>query len=126
MATKSHPTAEELFSGIKAQDPTAHEPCLSLATVYNTLEAFTACGLARKIPSPSGSGPCRYDADTSEHVHFATSDGRVVDVPLDLSRRLLEQIPPTMLAEIEERMGIKVRGVTLQVVGCPQPLPMAE
>ena len=97
VGSKVHPTAEELFSSVKAC-----EPGLSLATVYNTLEAFTACGLARRLPCPAG--PCRYDADTTEHVHITTPDGKVVDLPHDLSRRLLEQ-----------RTGMKINALQVQV-----------
>jgi Fur family transcriptional regulator, peroxide stress response regulator len=115
-ATRAHPTAEELLHSVRNS-----EPGLSLATVYNTLEAFTACGLARRIPCPAGAGPCRYDADTSEHVHITTPDGRVIDLPHDLSQKLLEHLPPEILDEIEDRMGLKVSGVSVQVVGVDGP-----
>lgn len=108
MASKLHPTAEELFSSVRAL-----EPGLSLATVYNTLEAFTARGLARRLPCPAG--PCRYDADTSEHVHITTPDGRLLDLPCDLSRRLLAGVPDDLLAEIEVRTGMKIDALQVQV-----------
>jgi Fe2+ or Zn2+ uptake regulation protein len=111
-ATRAHPTAEELLHSVRHT-----EPGLSLATIYNTLEAFTACGLARRIPCPSGSGPCRYDADISDHVHITTPDGRVIDLPHDLSRKLLEHVPVEILAEVEQRMGLKVSGMSVQVIG---------
>jgi Fur family peroxide stress response transcriptional regulator len=113
-ATKSHPTADELFNSVK-------EDGLSLATIYNTLDAFTEVGLVRRIPSSSGSGPCRFDADTTDHVHLATPDGRVHDVPNDLSRQLLAGIPASSIADLERRMGIKVAGLTVQVTARTQP-----
>jgi Fe2+ or Zn2+ uptake regulation protein len=108
-ATKSHPTAEELHQSIAFEG-------LSLATVYNTLEALTAAGLARRMPCPSGSGAARYDAQTHEHVHVALCDGRLVDLPPDLSDRMLSGLPRNVLDEIERRLGVRVGGVSVQVV----------
>jgi Fe2+ or Zn2+ uptake regulation protein len=108
-ATRMHPTAEELFSSVRAI-----EPGLSLATVYNTLDALTACGLVRRLPCPSGA--CRFDAEMHDHVHLSTSDGRIIDAPEDLSGRLLGAIAPEVIAELEQRMGVRVRGLSLQVV----------
>ena len=109
--SKAHPTAEDLHLAVHATDPG-----LSLATLYNTLEAFLACGLGRKLPAADGSGPCRYDADTAPHVHLATDDGRVLDVPPDLSERLLACVSPELIGEIESRMGVRVRRLNVQVV----------
>jgi len=109
-ASTAHPTAEELYLAVRAQDPG-----LSLATVYNTLEAIVSCGMGRKI-STAGSGPCRYDADISPHVHLATGDGRVVDVPDDLSARLLAGLCPKVVHELEQRLGVSVSWLNLQVV----------
>lgn len=113
-ATKAHPTAEELFHAV--QDC---EPGLSLATVYNTLEAFTECGLVRRIPCSSGSGAARYDADMNEHVHIAMTDGRIVDVPHDLSSQLLNSLPESVLDDLERRLGVRVEGLNIQIVAGP-------
>lgn len=113
-ATKTHPTADELFQSVKAKDES-----LSLATVYNTLEAFSEVGLVRRIPCAVGSGPCRFDADTTDHVHLATPDGRIQDVPDDLSRDLLAAIPAAAVADLERRMGVTVSGLTVQVTARP-------
>jgi len=110
-ATKSHPTAEELFNTVQHA-----EPGLSLATVYNTLDAFSECGLVRRVPCPSGSGACRYDADMREHVHVTTGDGRIMDVPDDLGAQLLGSIPKTVLKDLEERLGVRIEGVNIQIV----------
>ena len=115
-ATKCHPTADELFQTVKSGDAS-----LSLATVYNTLEAFTEVGLARRIPCPVGTGPSRFDADTTDHVHLALADGQVRDVPHDLSRQLLSGIPASVVADLERRMGVRVAGLTVQVVARPDP-----
>lgn len=109
-SVKSHPTAEELHQMV---GPTLGAG-LSLATVYNTLEAFTARGLCRRIPCPGG--PCRYDAQMHDHVHVTTPDGRLFDVPEDLSRALLAGVPSATLREVERRLGIRVAGLSVQVV----------
>ncbi len=105
----SHPTAEELHRRVLAV-----EPGLSLATVYNTLEALTCCGLARRH---AAGGCCRFDAVTSPHVHLQTSDKGLVDVPQDLSARLLAGVSAEVLAEIEERMGVRIVHLSVNVVG---------
>ena len=114
-ATKTHPTADELFQSVKAKDES-----LSLATVYNTLEAFSEVGLVRRIPCTTGAGACRFDADTTDHVHLATPDGRIQDVPDDLSQQLLAGIPASVLADLEQRMKVRVSGVTVQVTAMPE------
>lgn len=111
-ASKAHPTAEELFQAVQRG-----EPGMSLATVYNTLEAFSKLGLCRRFPGVAGSNACRYDAEVQEHAHVVTPDGKVVDVPEDLSRRLMSSLPPEVLAEIERRMGVRVERVRLQLDG---------
>lgn len=116
-ATKSHPTADELFHSVRSV-----ESGLSLATVYNTLEAFIEAGLVRRIPCAVGSGACRFDADTTHHVHLATSDGRVHDVPEDLSRRLLSGIPQEIVADLERRLGVRIDGMSVQLLASrPEP-----
>ncbi|MDX2132979.1 MAG: Fur family transcriptional regulator [Planctomycetota bacterium] len=105
----THPTADELYQTLHAQDPN-----ISLATVYNTLDALSEVGLVRKLPSPSG--PCRYDAEMSPHVHIAMPDGRIMDAPPEVSSRLLAALPESVLRDLESSMGIAVAGVQLQVV----------
>lgn len=107
--TTAHPTAEELYSMVRAL-----EPGLSLATVYNTLEAFVRTGLCRRIPCPSGA--TRYDADMREHVHVTTAEGRVLDVPEDLGGRLVATLSPDLRAELERRLGVPMSKVTLHLV----------
>lgn len=114
-ATRCHPTAEELLH-LTSSRVAPGEAALSLATVYNTLEVFTEVGLARRLPCPQGTGACRYDADTTDHVHLARADGQIVDLPQDLSDGLLSRLPPDLLAEVQRRMGVRVSGVSLQVV----------
>lgn len=113
-STTAHPTAEELH-GLVARD----NPTISLATVYNALEAFCTAGLARKMPMAEG--PARYDADLSDHLHFVGDDGRLVDVPTDLGDRILAGIPRPLLAELEARMGVRIERVEVGLVGRRSP-----
>ncbi len=115
-ATTAHPTAEELYRTVHETDP-----ALSLATVYNTLEALVSCGLGKRLAGDSG--PSRYDADMSPHVHVALTDGRLVDVPLDLSTKLLAGLSQELLQEIEGRMGVKVGGVSVSLIAAGPQLP---
>lgn len=110
--TKSHPTAEELHISLRDD-----EGGLSLATVYNTLEAFTDKGLCRRLPAANGSGACRFDADLSHHAHIVLDDGRVLDVPSDLSERIARDIPRSTLDEIERRLGVEITGTNLHLAG---------
>jgi len=115
-ACKSHPTAEELFEMVKPQMES-----LSLATVYNTLDALCEAGLARKLPTATGT--CRYDADMTEHLHVRYQDtGEIQDVPPRLSRKLLDRLPEAVLAEIERELGVTIDGVNVQLIGRRAPL----
>ncbi|GMV24978.1 MAG: hypothetical protein AMXMBFR58_10090 [Phycisphaerae bacterium] len=105
-----HPTAEELFQAARVQDSG-----LSLATVYNTLDVLVESRLARKL-TPAGGGSSRFDADLSDHAHLATTDGKFVDIPEDLSRELVDRIGPDLVGRIESRMGVKVDAVTVSLV----------
>ena len=110
-ALDSHPTAEQLHALVNAQNRN-----VSLATVYNTLDALARCGLLRRIPSHQGSGPCRFDADLSRHVHILRPEGSVQDLPSELGDPLLAAIDRDALVRIEQRMGMKVVGLTVQLV----------
>jgi Fur family transcriptional regulator, peroxide stress response regulator len=117
-ATRAHPTAEDLFNAVRLV-----EPGLSLATVYNTLEVFTRRGLCRRLPASQGSAACRYDAEVADHVHLNLPDGRVLDLPQDLSDRFVRPISAELLAEVERRLGVRVGGVAVQVMCYDQPEP---
>lgn len=108
--TDLHPTAEELFQAVRQDDPG-----LSLATVYNTLDVFTDRGLCRRIPSPNGNGPSRFDADTDQHAHILLDDGRVLDIPPDLAGVLEGAVPPRIREALESRLGIRITGVQVQL-----------
>lgn len=110
--TKSHPTADELMDLVHTLDPE-----VSQATIYNTLEALIGCDLANRIPSPISGGACRYDANTGSHVHLVLDDGRVMDVPMDLSQQILEAVPTNVLEELAQRTGVELGGIKIELFG---------
>ncbi len=112
-STRCHPTAEELYQSLHAQDPN-----ISLATVYNTLDALSEVGLVRKVPTPAG--PCRYDAETTPHVHISLPDGRLVDAPEEVSARVLAALPQDVLDELAAAHGVTITCVQLHASPMPR------
>ncbi len=111
-ASTSHPTADELLAFVRDEDPR-----VSLATVYNTLDALTDRGLCRRLPGTSSSSACRYDADTRHHVHLIAETGQILDVPPELGVDLIAHLPARTVAEIERRLGVEVTQVDLRLIG---------
>ncbi len=62
MATRSHPSAEELYEQLKPSYPT-----LSLSTVYKTLQILAEIG--EVLTLETGSGKQRFDGYTHNHYH---------------------------------------------------------
>ena len=60
---RDHPTAEEVFLRAKRE-----MPGISMATVYNCLDALVACGLARQVALERGA--TRFCPNMREHGHF--------------------------------------------------------
>ncbi len=58
-----HPTAQDVFLRAKERMPS-----ISLATVYNCLEALTSHGLIRAVNFDRS--PSRYCSNLNEHFHF--------------------------------------------------------
>jgi len=76
MAKRDHPTATEVFIRAKKTMPS-----ISLATVYNSLEALVACGLVRQVHVDRE--PTRFCPNLAEHGHFVCEQcGRVYDIEL--------------------------------------------
>ena len=111
MATKVHPTADMLYRLVIRECPG-----MSLATVYNTLEAFAKAGLVLKIPGPDGSA--RYDGTVEDHPHLRVkTTGEVVDLPADLGQAIVQSLPAEVLQTIEARMNFKVQQIHIEFVG---------
>jgi len=86
---RDHPTADEIFARVKASMPT-----ISLATVYNCLEALVQGGLVRQVNLERA--PTRYCPNLHQHAHFHDEQtGKIhdVDLPADLMARLREVLP---------------------------------
>src|SRR5436305_10494979 len=73
---RDHPTAEEVFIRVK------HEmPEISMATVYNCLDALVKCGLVRQVQLERGA--TRFCPNMEEHCHYFCDEcGEVFDVAL--------------------------------------------
>ena len=87
---RDHPTAEEVFARAKPD-----LPMISLATVYNCLEALVQCDLVRTVNFERG--PTRYCPNLHPHAHFhdtktgATHD---IDLPVGLIDQVKSILPP--------------------------------
>jgi len=74
MDQRDHPTATELFIRVKERVPT-----ISLATVYNCLEALSGAGLVKQVNVDRA--PSRYCPNLDDHGHFhCTGCGAIADV----------------------------------------------
>lgn len=118
-ASREHPTADELFRMVCPRGNCSDSgDGLSLATVYNTLEAFCQAGLAHKLPGAGENGSARYDAVRGNHLHLRCQDsGALADVPDELSAKILDRLPADLLAELERHLGFKIDQVQVELVG---------
>lgn len=74
MAKRDHPTAEEVFLRAKQAMPE-----ISMATVYNCLDALVQAGVARQVQVERGAA--RYCPNMHKHWHFhCTECGEVFDM----------------------------------------------
>jgi Fe2+ or Zn2+ uptake regulation protein len=93
-------------------------PSISLATVYNTLEAFCQAGIAQKLPGAGANGSARFDAIRENHLHLRDQrTGEVTDVPHTLSRDVLERIPQHVLSKLEAELGFRISQVQVELIG---------
>ena len=105
-----HPTAEEVYRGVKATLPS-----ISLATVYKALETLVDSGLATKLVASNGSA--RYDARGDHHYHLrCLRSGVVEDVPTAFDPDLIAKIDPDLGPRLAGK-GFRVTGYRLELVG---------
>jgi Fur family peroxide stress response transcriptional regulator len=84
LETRDHPTAEQVFLRAKQ-----FMPEISMATVYNCLDALVQCRLAREVNLDRGA--TRYCPNMSEHLHFyCDACGGVYDIEYAASTRKSE------------------------------------
>jgi Fur family peroxide stress response transcriptional regulator len=107
----SHPSAEQVYHAVRREIPQ-----ISLATVYNALEALVEARLANKITS--GDGSARYDCRGEEHYHLRDVEtGEVRDLPAAFDSRLLEKLDPRLVERLAQQVGFEVTGYRLEVLG---------
>lgn len=100
---RNHPTAEEMH--VRAKKELSG---ISLATVYNGLEALVSCGLVKQVHFERTS--TRFCPNLQEHAHFQCEQtGKVLDVPLEMeASRYLKDILPE---------GYSANSISLSYVG---------
>jgi Fur family peroxide stress response transcriptional regulator len=105
--SEEHPTAAMIYEDLKPRFPS-----MSLATVYNTLDALVEIG-AINVLGQAGDDTVHYDADTEPHVNLAClSCNKIVDIPSEHVSRLDE--------EITAASGYKLLGARVLYYGlCP-------
>lgn len=102
-----HPTAQAIYAELRSKYPS-----LSLATVYNTLEALVSMGAIHVLGS-AGDGAVHYDGDTQPHINLAClSCHRVIDFPSEHIHQV-EQ-------EVQSNSGYRLMGARMLYYGlCP-------
>lgn len=102
---KSHPSAEDIYTEVSRKFPT-----MSLATVYNTLEALKRKGKVMELTIDADKK--RFDPDTGSHHHLiCTVCRRIVDVHADYSLKV----------PAEERKDFEITGSHIEFYGtCPE------
>jgi Fur family transcriptional regulator, peroxide stress response regulator len=102
---RDHPTAEEVFARAKPE-----LPMISLATVYNCLEALVQCDLVRAVHFERG--PTRYCPNLHPHAHFRDEKtGTLTDV--DIPPALMEQLKGILPGHLKATdIEITYRGTT--------------
>jgi Fe2+ or Zn2+ uptake regulation protein len=103
----SHPTADELHRLVSSDADR-----VSQATVYNTLAALQAAGLACCVISLGGVARWDGNCDTHTHVHVR-GDERVLDLPHELDAALQAAVPKALLGQIESALGVSIESIHL-------------
>ena len=89
LGQRDHPSAEEVFMRAKQSKPE-----ISMATVYNSLDALVKCGVVRHVNVDRGA--TLFCSNMSEHAHFCCDDcGKVFDVKLKNSPQVPEVDVPS-------------------------------
>ncbi|NBR85755.1 MAG: transcriptional repressor [Verrucomicrobia bacterium] len=100
-----HPTADQVFLRAKNKMPE-----ISMATVYNCLDALVQCGLVRQVTLDRGA--TRYCPNMQDHSHFyCDACGSVYDI--------LQTISPEE-ADIKLPRGFRLKNIETNLHGlCP-------
>ena len=100
-----HVTAESLYDAVRASGER-----VALATVYNTLKAFSDAGLLREI-TVNGSRSY-FDTDTSNHAHFYWEDtGELMDAGHGSPDRevMVSNLPPAPAGTEISKVDVVIR-----------------
>lgn len=96
---RDHPTAEQLFLRAKRGMPE-----ISMATVYNCLDALVQCGLVRQVNLERGAA--HFCPNMREHCHFYCDNCQSV-FDIDLSEQAGVRLPKGFRAE---RFDLTIHG----------------
>ncbi|MCC5863388.1 MAG: transcriptional repressor [Gammaproteobacteria bacterium] len=100
-ACPQHLSADQILERVLAMGAR-----VSKATVYNTLNLFSECGLVRTL-SIDGDRQF-YDPTTTPHHHFYNVDtGELIDIPADALA--LAALPPAPEGTAHERIDVIIR-----------------
>ena len=103
MDHRDHPTAGEVYERAKQ-----NMPGISLATVYNCLEALVQHGAVRQVNFERESS--RYCPNLTAHGHFQDEpSGTVIDVPLKEGASLSD------LLDLPE--GVQINNIEINLTG---------
>ncbi len=105
----NHPSAQMIYEQLRPEYET-----LSLATVYNTLEALIRLGVVNLLGEIGDSDAARYDANIRPHINLACINcHQIIDIP--------SQTVHELVREVEENSGFKLVGARVLYYGlCPQ------
>ena len=95
LGKKDHPNADEILLRVRRNLPT-----ISLATVYNCLDALVDCGLVRQVNLDRS--PSRFCPNLTPHAHFKCNrTGKIHDIPMDpqVVASLESALPKGFMAE---------------------------
>ena len=106
--TDLHPTAQDVYRFLKPDYPS-----LSLATVYNTLDALVSLGAIHML-GDAGDDAIHYDANTEPHINLMCIHcHRITDLPSP-TVAMLEQ-------EASSQSGYQILGTRVIYYGvCPE------
>jgi Fe2+ or Zn2+ uptake regulation protein len=112
LGKKDHPTAEEVFIRAKRGMPE-----ISMATVYNCLDALVNCGLVRQVNHDREA--TRFCSNMQPHHHFYCDE---CGGAYDIERQIEDTRPPVPMPKgfKPNRYEVTVRGL------CPDCAPQAK